>query len=68
MKKVTLTKDNLIQGSYWPIGSTIDVSEEDAQDLIAKKQAFETKVVVDVPDNELVRSKTPRTIKEKAEK
>jgi hypothetical protein len=68
MKKVTLTKDSLIGGSYWPIGSTIEVSEDEARDLIAKKQAFETKVVVAISDKELVREETPRVSKEKAKK
>jgi hypothetical protein len=36
---VTLTKDNIIHGSFWPIGSVVDVSDEEAHKLIEWKEA-----------------------------
>jgi hypothetical protein len=40
MTDIMLTKDSLIRGSYWPLGSIVEVSDEEARELIASKAAI----------------------------
>jgi hypothetical protein len=61
--KVLLTKDNIIHNSFWPIGSIVEVTDEEARELIEKKEAATLTEIFE--DKEV---EEPRVPKKKADK